>query len=322
MATGNDARIGIAKETTYGTRVAPTRFFPFNAEDLGFEIQRYFSPALGTGRWTRPSVTTTKGGSGSINGDVPTTGFGYILDGLHGNTVTPVQDGATTSYTQTHTLDTAPSKSYSIQVQTPAVTSSTLIPQDLLGVKWAGLSLSWDSAGVLKWNIPTVVQNIDLAQSLATYTPPASWTVFSFAGGSLSIGGVTQTDITGSGNCDIGFSLRDDAFALGSSGLMATPIETDKPTGSGSFVADFVDLTHFNRVINNTVADVILKFEGAVIASTFKYTMQLTIPSCVFTSPRPNVDGPGPIQQTVNFSNAASTSLPPVIIYRSTDTTL
>jgi hypothetical protein len=72
---------------------------------------------------------------GPLAGEVPTTGFGYLLNGLHGNTVTPVQQAATTAYLQTHTLSSPPtSKSYSIQVQMPPVTSSTLVPIDYTGV--------------------------------------------------------------------------------------------------------------------------------------------------------------------------------------------
>lgn len=322
MASGNDARLGVAKETTYATRVAPTRFFPFTAEGLAFQYNRYFSQALGSGRWARPSITTTKSGTGSLNGEVPTTGFGYLLQGLHGNTVTPVQDAATTSYTQTHTLDTAPDKSFTIQVQTPPVTSSTLVPQDLLGVMMSGLTLSWDAAGVLTWEIPCVINNLDTSQTLATYTAPTAWSMLSFAGGSLTIGGTPQADITGSGSINIGFNLRDDAFALGTTGTMAKPVETAKPTAGGQFTADFNDLVHYNRVVNDTSADVVLKFEGATIASTYKYTMQVTIPQCKFTQPRPQVGGPGPVTQEVTFENSAGTSQPPVILYRITDSVL
>lgn len=322
MASGNDARLGIIKETTYATRLAPTRFFPFTAESLAFQYNRYFSQALGSGRWARPSITTTKAGTGSITGEVPTTGFGYLLQFLHGNTVTPVQDGATTSYTQTHTLDTPPDKSATIQVQTPPVTSSTLLPQDMLGVMFSGLTLSWDAAGVLTWEMPCVINNLSTAETLATYSAPTAWNMLSFAGGSLTIGGVSQTDITGSGSITIGQSLRDDAFALGTSGTMAKPVETDKPTAGGTFTADFNDLAHLNRVVNDTSADVVLKFEGATISGAFKYTMQVTIPSCKFTQPRPQVGGPGPVQQEVTFENSASTSQPPVLLYRSTDVTL
>ena len=322
MASGNDARLGIIKETTYATRLAPTRFFPFTAESLGFTYNRYFSQSLGSGRWARPSITTTKAGTGSISGEVPTTGFGYLLQFLHGNTVTPVQDGATPSYTQTHTLDTPPDKSATIQVQTPPVNTSTLLPQDLIGVMFSGLTLSWDPAGVLTWEMPAVVNNLSTAETLATYTAPTAWSMLSFAGGSLTIGGANQADITGSGSITIGQALRDDAFALGTSWTMAKPVETDKPTAGGSFTADFNDMSAFNRVVNDTSADVVLKFEGGTISGAFKYTMQVTIPACKFTQERPQVGGPGPVTQEVSFENSAGTSQPPVLLYRSTDTTL
>jgi hypothetical protein len=321
MASGNDARLGIVAETVYATRVAPTRFFPFTAESLAFAYNRYFSQALGSGRWARPSINTTKAGTGSINGEVPTTGFGYLLQFLHGNTVVPVLDSGT-SYTQTHTLDTPPDKSATIQVQTPPVSTSVLLPQDLLGVMFSGLTLSWDAAGVLTWEMPAVINNMSTAETLATYTAPAAWEMLSFAGGSLSIGGVAQTNITGSGSVTITQALRDDAFALGTSGTMAKPTETAKPTAGGTFTADFESMATFNRVVNDTSADVILKFEGAIITGALKYTMQVTIPACKFTSQRPQVGGPGPVQESVSFENSAGTSQPPVILYRSTDSVL
>jgi hypothetical protein len=70
----------------------------------------------------------------------------------------------------------------------------------------------------------------------------------SFKGGSLSIGGSPEANIIGDGSITLGMSLRDDAFALGGSGMIAQPVETDKPTASGTFVADFVDNTNITRV--------------------------------------------------------------------------
>lgn len=322
MATGADARVAISKETVYGTRVAPARFLPLTSEDLGFTINRYFSPVIGIGRWARPSVITTKVGTGSLSGDVPTTGMGIVLQGLHGNTVTPIQDAATTSYTQTHTLDTPPNKSFSIQVQNPPVTSSTLVPHDMTGVVLGGLTVSWTAAGVLSFQIPTVYQNLDTTQTLVTYVAPTAYSLFGFQLGSVTIGGATETNILGDGSLTIGMTLRDDAFALGTGGTIAQPVESGKPTGSGTFTADFNDNTNLLRTLNNTTADVVLKFEGATIASTFKYTFQVTLPDCVFTTGRATVSDPGPLQQTVTFEAASSTNRPPVVLYRSTDTTL
>jgi len=323
MAAGSDARVGLAVETTYGTRVAPSRFLPLTAENNGFEVNRYESPAIGIGRWAKPSIVTTKSGTGSMSGDVPTTGFGYLLQGLHGNTVTPVQQATTTAYLQTHTLDTGPSKSFSIQVQTPPVTSSTLIPHDLLGVMFGGITFSWSPGGVLSYEIPTVIRELLLNQTLATYTAPAAYSLLPFSGGTLTIAGVAETNVIGDGSIEIGYGLRDDAFALGTSGLMAKPVETDKPTARGEFTADFNDNTNISRTLDNVTADVVLKFQHpTVIASTYYPYVEITLPSCVFTSGRPTVDGPGPLSQGVTFTAASSTNQPPVIRVMSTDTTL
>jgi hypothetical protein len=321
MASGNDARLGLSKETTYGTRVAPARFFPFTGESLNYEYEKYASRALGVGRWTRPTVRTKSAGSGAISGEVPTTGFGFLLDALHNNAVTPVQQGATAAYLQTHTLDTAPAKSYSVQVQTPPVTSSTLVPHDLLGVMFSGIELSWDD--VLTFSMPASVQALSIAESLATYVAPTAWSLLTFRGGSISIGGVAQTNsIIGAGSLNIGFNLRTGVHYLGSGGLMAKPVEMDKPSASGTCTADFNDNTHLSRTIDDTIADVVLRFEGSVIAGSDEYALEVTIPDCEFTSPRPTVDGPGPVAQPIAFSNASTTGDPVVITYCSTDTVI
>jgi hypothetical protein len=323
MASGFDARVAVSTaEVTYGTRVAPTRFMPLTAEDLGFTLDRYFSPAIGTGAWGRPSIVTTKVGSGSISGDVPTVGFGFLLNYLNGNTNTPVQDAATTSYATTFNLDTLGSKSFTVQVQNPPVTSATLVPHDMLGCMAGGITFSWSAGGVLSFSMPIVYQNLDTAQTLVTYVAPAAYDLLSFTGGSITIGGSPELNIIGDGSIEIGFPLRDDAFTLGSGGLIAKPILNDKPTASGSFTADFVDNVNLNRTLNNTSADIVMKFEGAIIASTFKYTLQVTLPDCVFTTGRATVGGPGPLQQTVNFQAASSTADVPSILYRSTGATL
>jgi hypothetical protein len=322
MASGSDGRLALAKEVTYGTRVAPSRFFPVTSEDLGFTYQRYFSPAIGTGMWSRPSIVTTAVGSGSLAGDVPTTGFGFFLDALHGNVVTPVQQAATTAYLQTHTLDTPPSKSYSVQVQVPPVLTNVLVPHDLLGVMLSGVTFSWSPGGVLAYEFPTIVRELDITQTNVAYVAPTAYNLLAFSGGTVLIGGAAEANVLGSGSFTVGYELRDDAFALGSSGRIAKPVLTDKPRGAGTFTADFNDNTNLLRTINNTQADIVLRFEGAVIATTYKFMLELTLPDCVFTTGRPTIDGPGPVQQTVAFETASSTGDAPVIKYQSTDVAL
>lgn len=322
MASGFQGRIGIAKETTFGTRVAPTRFPPFTAEDLGFTVNRATHSPLGQGMWGRVSVVTTKVGGGALSGDVMTTGMGYLLDGLHGETVTPVQEAATTAYLQTHTLTSPPDKTYSVQVQVPPPTSATLVPHDMLGVMMSGATFSWSQQGLLSFEIPTVYRDLDTSQSSAAYVPPNAYTVFSFKDGTVLVGGVAEANVLGDGSFSLGYSLRDDGFALGTGGLIAKPTLTAKPTATGTFTADFDGNTNLNRTLNNTIADVTLRFEGATIATTYKYMFEITIPDCVFTTGRPTVNTEGPIQQTVTFENSSSAGDPVVIKYRSTDVAL
>jgi hypothetical protein len=286
MASGNDFRVALSKESTYGTRVAPSRFFAITGEGIEFTRNRAFSAALGMGRWTRPSVLTNRSGAGPINGEVPSTGFGFLLDGLHSNTVTPVQQGATPAYLQTHTLDTAPSKSFSMQKQMPPVTSNTLVPLDYTGLVMGGISFAWTTNGLLTYSIPTVVQDETTGQTLATYVAPTAWLPYGYGAGSATIASVAETNVMGDGNVSIGYNLRDDAYALGTSGTMAKPVETDKPTATASFTADFNDLTNVTRVINNTVADLVLRFTGATISGTYTSYIEVTLKDCVFTTRR------------------------------------
>jgi hypothetical protein len=322
MAGGQDARVAVGLETSYGTPVVPSRFLPLTGEDLGYTYNRYESPAIGTGRWARPSIVTTQSGSGSISGDVTSTGMGYLLQGLHGNTVTGVQQGASAAYLQTHTLDTPPNKSYTFQVQTPPVNSNVLVPHNMNGAMFGGITFSWSPAGVLSYNIPIVFQTLDLTQTNVAFVAPAAYELFSFKGGQIKIGGVTEANIVGDGSLALGMALRDDAFALGSGGLIAKPAETDKPTASGTFTSDFNGNTNLLRVINNTTADVVMLFEGSIIASTFKYALQFTIPDCTFTTPRATVGGPGPLQETITFAASSSTGNAPSILYTTNGATL
>ena len=322
MASGNDFRLALSKETTYGTRVVPARFITMTGESITFTRNRAFSASLGMGRWARPSILTTRGGSGSLSGEVGTTGFGYLIDALHGNTVTPVQVAATTAYLQTHTLDTPPTKSYSAQKQMPPVATNTLVPIDYVGLMFTGITINWTAGGLLTYELTCDVRDELTGETLATYVAPTAWSPYGYQGGSVTIGGVAEANVLGDGSLTIGASVRDDAYALGTGGTKAKPVETDKPSASMTFTADFNDLTNVNRVVQNTSADTILRFEGDIIAAANPYFFEVELPDCVFESPSPTVGGPGPVQQGVTITAASQSGAAPIVRYQSTDTAL
>lgn len=324
MAVGSDSRVLASKETTYGTRVAPARALPgLTSEDNGFEIRRYFSNVIGSGRNTRPSVITSRIGRGSFSGEVPTIGFSYLVDLLHSNTVTPALV-VTGVYTHTHILNSPITKSLSAQVQMPPVTSATLIPHDLLGMVAGGLTLSWDADGVLTYQLPTIYQDLDTSQALETYTAPTAYSLFSGQSttNTLTFGGATELYITGGGSIEIGYGLRE-AFYFGGGGKVAKPAEEAKPTYRFTATKDFVDNTNLTRVLNNTSGDLVLKFQhGTAITSTHFPYVQITIPDCVVTSPRATVSGPGVVQESVVFEAASATNNAPQIQIKTSESTV
>jgi hypothetical protein len=323
MAAGSDARIGIAAETTFLTRVAPTRFIAVTGESFAFTRDRAFSNAIGTGRWARPSRLTNKGGTGSLTGEVPTVGFGFLVNSLHSNTVTPVQQGATAAYLQTHTLDTPITRPYSIQVQMPPTNSATLTPHDLLGVMFGGLNLAWSDGNLVTYELPGSVGDLSTAQSLATYTAPPAYEPYAFGDGSIMIGGSLEANIVGDGSLALNFGLRTDAHALGLAGVMAKPVENAKPTAEGNFTADFVDNTNVTRMLQDTTADVVVRFQHpTAIAATYFPYVEVTLPNCKFTTSRPTVSGPGLVDQPVTFTASSSTNTPVVIRIQSSEVTL
>lgn len=322
MASGNDFRVALSKETNYATRVAPARFITVTGESIEFARNRAFSASLGMGRWARPSILTTRGGSGTVSGEVPTTGFGYLIDALHGNTVVPVQVGATTAYLQTHVLDTPPTKSYSVQKQVPPVLTNVLVPLDYTGVMFTGLTIGWSDAGLLTWEMPVDVNDELTGQTLATYVAPTAWAPFGYQGGSVTIGGVAEGNVLGDGSLELGASVRDDAYNLGTAGTKAKPVENEKPTATMTFTADFNDLVNINRMVNNTIADVVLRFQGDIISGAERYFIEVTLPDCVFTSPSPTVGDAGPVQQAITLTAASMTGDAPTIKYQSTNVSL
>lgn len=325
MATGADARFGAAPETVYGTRVAPATWFSyFTSPSIAYNLGRYESEAIGGGAWTHPTIRTTERGEFTFGGEVPTAGFGWLLDKLHaGATTITTPTGGTLSRQQIHTMAATPpptGKSFSFQVLDPPVQSATLIPIDFIGGLCSGITLSWTAAAVLTFELTGSFRQRQTG--LAAGTPSvADHGLFSFKGGSLSIGGTAVTEIFGDGSLNMQWSQRE-AYALGSGGLQAPPVPDARPTAGGSFTADFNDLVLYNLAQNDSQADVVLKFEGATIEGAIKETVEFTIPDCRFDSSMPVPTGYGPVSQDVTFTASSGTGNAPVIRYVSTDTSL
>jgi hypothetical protein len=325
MSSGLFSQLGAALETTYGTRVVPDHFIEFRSESFSLDQRFFTSQQLGSSstfsRSTR-RVQTTRSGTGTIVMEVPNKGFGFWLNLLHGNAVTPVQQGATTAYLQTHNIGlTAPAKSATIQVGRPD-TGGTVRPFDYLGCMPTAATWAWDVDEALTCSIDFDAQDESTAQTLATRSIPAGLRSFVFTQGTLSIAGSAVADVT-SGSLGITLPRQTDFYPLGTTGLKNKPLQNAISAGTGTATARFTDLTHYNRYRNNTIPTLALTFTGPIIASTFAEQLTLTCNAVGFTGQTPNVDGPDVLTHDIPFDILYDgTNAPLVATYMSTDVTL
>lgn len=321
IGSGLGAQIGLKKETTYGTRVAADKFFEFASEG-GVRNQHYLeSRMLRSGRFFQSAprrVLTTRDAGVTIAGEVPNKNFGAIVDLLHGNTVTPVQSGATTAYTQTHNLTGDPVKSATVQVGKPS-TNTTINPFEYPGSMLNAFTLSCAVDGWLEFTAGFDSQDEDTGQTLATASYPTGLDGFNFQQCVVTVNSVVQNLTTGSLVRSMGLDLSlpraTERYGLRSSALKAKPILNDYTPGSGSIGYEFSDMVQYGLFTAGTKVPIVFAFTGATNAGTaVPFSLTITIASAQFTGTTPQVSGPDILGFEAPFSILDDGTNPPVVI--------
>lgn len=134
IKSGLAAQLGISDETTYGTPVTVSRFFPFVSEGVKTDIARIEAKAILAGRRTLDS-------SQWVPGDVKVGGQIQfeLLDHTMGIWLRHAFGGYTVSgsnpYTQTYTPGDLTGKSFTVQVGRPSVGTGVVQPFTYSGCK-------------------------------------------------------------------------------------------------------------------------------------------------------------------------------------------
>lgn len=326
--SGISAQVGVKKETTYGTRVVPTQFWEFRTE-AGQRQQKYLeSKQLRAGRSFQSSTRralTTRDATLPLNGEFPNKGGGFLLDLLHGNTVTPVQQGATTAYLQTHNLNGDPTKSATIQVGKPD-SGGTVRPFDYTGcmVNQASFACSVDEFLTFAFTFDS--QDEDTAQTLATASYPTALEGFHFQQATVTVNSVVQNLTTGSlvnsMSLDLSLPRKTDRYGLRSTALKAKPILNDYTPGSGSLGFEYSDNVQYGLFQAGTIVPVVIDFTATSLAGTaFPFRLTFTIAAAQFTGTTPAVGGPDVLGFEAPFVILDNGTNPPVVVtYYSTDT--
>ncbi|MFJ3811566.1 phage tail tube protein [Streptomyces sp. NPDC090073] len=326
IGSGLGAQLGIAAETTYGTFVAPAKFIEFTKESLVLKKTTAQSAGIAAGRLLALSsrrVLTRKEVSGSIDLEVTNKAMGLLLQALMGTSVTPVQQGATTAYLQTHTLADTAGKSLTIQKGVP-LTTGTVTDKTFLGCKVTSGEFACEVGGMLTGSFEFDGKDCDEGQTLAAASY-SNMTPFHFGQMALKTGTFgAETALDGIRKVSVKVERPQDVerFYANQAALKKEPISNDQVKITGTLETDYVATTLDDLHTSDAATSLVWEFVGANIASTYFDTFRITLPAVKLDEGPPVVDGFGVVKPSFNFTALYDGTNPVKIEYISTDTTV
>lgn len=326
IGSGLGAQIGISAESTYGTFVAPTKFIEFTKESLVLKKTTAQSAGIAAGRLLPLSsrrVLTRKEASGSIDLEIANKGMGLLIQALMGTTVTPVQQGATAAYLQTHTLASVAGKSLTIQKGVP-LTTGTVTDKSFVGCKITSGEFACGVGEMLTGSFEIDGKDCDEAQTLATasYSNMAPFHFGQMALKTGTFGAEAALDGIRKVSCKIERPQDLERFYAGQAGLKKEPVENDQVKISGSLESDYVATTLDDLHTSDGATSMVWEFIGPLIASTFFETFRITLPAIKLDEGPPVVDGFGVVKPTFQYTGLFDGTNQPKIEIISTDITL
>lgn len=326
IGSGLGSQVGFITESTWGTRVAPTTFVrgtAYAANRAQNRVQGEGLQAGVIGNIGAHYVETTEAGEGSLSLDVQTAGMGPLFQALTGGTSTCTQQGTSVAYLQTHTLGD-PAKSLTVQVGTP-YRGGTVYCQELSGAKVTSAELSCSADSILTGSFNFDAKKYDTSQSLAS----ASYvSATPFHGKQMSVkAGTFSSESALSGVRSVSLSWNNsfdtEDYTAGSSGLKAEQIRNGVVGITGSLTVDWLTTTKTaleDLRVANTSTSLVLKWTGALIASTYYYDLEICLPGVFFTGDAPSISGADVVTADYGFEWKYDGTNLPYIKYMSTAT--
>src|SRR6266542_2586471 len=298
---GTLAQIGVAEESTWGTYVAPARYFELLSSELALTKEPITSAAWRAGVPVPTSARRKKGSThveGAMKMEIANKGFGLLLKHMLGTIATTTPGGATLTRDHTATFGDLFGKGLTIQEGLDD-RGAVVRPFSFLGSKVASWEIACAIGEFATLTLNMVGKDVDTAQTLGTASYASGLDTFTFVEGSLTVAAASTgiKSITLSGDNQ----LATDDYAFGSS-QMREPVTPARRPVSGSFDADFTSLTLFNHIAAHDEVALDLKFASAgFIETTFKYQLEIT-GTVQIDSDTPKASGPEEIRQPIGFT--------------------
>lgn len=308
--SGVGSQAGGAKETTWGTAVAVTKFWEYESESLSLEQDYYDGAGLVAGRTFMPQSRgkrTTRKASGGLNLTVPYKGSGFFFDQMVAGTITPVQQGATTAYLSTFNVGASiPGKSATLQVNKP-LTSAGDKAFTYPGAVLVSAEFSMQIGGALTSQFTwlakdeTTPDTTPAGAALATATYTAGNDVWVHQDMTLTYGGNAVAGITGI-NWTWTQPYADSRFFLDGSGTIGKPIPNGLATVTGNLTGEWYDTTFYSKFRDGAYASLVATAAGpTAIATTYFPTLKNTFSAIQVRGSSPEVGGPDLLDLTIPF---------------------
>lgn len=324
IGSGLGSSFGMAPEVTYGTYVAPTRFLEGTAA-LTKSKQIYQGGGMAAGRMVQPGgrrYVTSRSAGGSFATTVFSKNMGLLLNGIMGGTVTPVQQGATTAYLQTHTLGDPFGKFFTMQSGIPDL-GGTARPYTFLGCQVVAAEFSCELNGALTCSFEVEARDVTEAQTLAAPSYPVV-NEFHFAQAALKLGTYgAEAAVDGVRSMSLRLERRrhDGGPYMGSGGLRSQGVMNDWTKVSGTIQADYLTKADFaDRFASDDDTSLVWEFVGPTIEGAEAETIRFTVPMVFLDGDTPTADGPDVVRTSYPWvGQHDGTNSPLTIEYISTD---
>jgi hypothetical protein len=323
IGSGIGSQLGIATETTFNNSVTVARFYEFTSENLAYQKKTQVGMGLRAGgqlpRAQRRVVTTSEV-NGDITLDLPTRGLGLLLSHSLGSVPSPTTV-STGVYSYSFTLGDVYGRSFTAQVGVPQY-GGTVTPKTVSGAKVSSFELAVSNAGLATGKFNVDGASFTTGVSLATASYSASTNIFHFGQGAVTVDGSAVANVKDF-TITVDNSLKNDRYNLGASGVKSEQLINGFRKITGKLTAEFTDTVLLNKFLSDSSAALVLTFTGATIASTYKETLSITLPSVKFNTDTPNVAGPEVIDLSMDFDVYDNgTDAPITIFYQTADSSL
>lgn len=336
MTTQLDYTVTLGKESTYGTAVTPSRSFDTDAELDVNEAYMQSAQMRAMKRVAQKSrnARSRREVSGPMSLDVPTKGFGFLLNAVLGavaNTAVPTL--TPTRYQQVHTLTkTDPVASYTIQESLPRLDGGAAFPQTFTGCVASGIELSCKEGDFLKAKVDWVGRDMSTAIAATAASYPVGDGLFQFVHASVGYQGTltppTTTAVAALSAAaainvkDVSVSIKNGldtgGYNAGGAGKRTRPPVLGVADITGKMTVEYTDNVLRDAYLNGTLLPLVQTYAHDDGVSV----LQIVTPCIRIKSEVPKSKGGAPITQSIDFQvlDDEVTAEPVWIVYRTTDT--